>query len=508
MGRIGRPWCLALVMVLGLPVVGEAQFAQRLSSESLYQLAQEYLKAGRTDDAIHELRKLLLVDPHHVQAQRDLAVLEQGEKAKRERIIEETLERVESARKQAREASIEEAVQWGRIQRYPSVPGETGEPKPREPLAERMHLPALPPPDLERVHRPLEKTRREVLVAPIRAGFQRLYKEGVGFEPIPGLGLSARTEIFEEPNPVDDYILESKILNFSEISQFRRSITPLFTRSAAGRLTLDYEPLPRFIYEYDAREILHEFDTRFAFKDRDLQTHAVNALYAFPEVPLLGIFTVNPWYKRVLQSSDEDLGTYEHRDQMILNFTLQPTQNIEYFFQLDMYESHKTRTLGQSKLKLFKGQVRMRFPNLRLFAIPSFEYSDTDFDPSDDEFTKRDLFVDWGFDITNRLRASTKQQVIKAETSQPGKEPSNPDAEVFNWTNTLSYELFKDFDVSLGFDLSRGFGYSNFNNVGLRAEMELFKPGIIRCKIGYEWISYYNISDDLSLVYWKFFLFQ
>jgi hypothetical protein len=106
------------------------------------------------------------------------------------------------------------------------------------------------------------------------------------------------------------------------------------------------------------------------------------------------------------------------------------------------------------------------------------------------------------------LRASLKQQVIKAEVSQPGKEPSNPDAEVFNWTNTLSYELFKDFDVSLGCDFSRGFGYSNFNNAGLRVEMELFKPGIIRSKIGYEWMSYYNISDSLSLIFWKFFLYM
>ncbi|MBI2495786.1 MAG: hypothetical protein HYW10_04400 [Candidatus Omnitrophica bacterium] len=302
--------------------------------------------------------------------------------------------------------------------------------------------------------------------------------------------------------------MESKILNFSELSQFRRSIKPLFTRSAANRVVMDYEPLPRFTYEYDAREILHEFDTRFNFKDRDLQTHAVNALYSFPEVSPLGVLTVNPWYKRVLQSSDHDLGTYEHRDEMVLNFNLQQTPDIEYFFQLDMYDARKTRTLGASKLKLFKGQVRLRVPQWRLFLIPSYEYSDTDYDPSDDEFTKRDLFVDWGLDLTKRLRASSKQQIVQAEVAQPGKEPSNPDAQVFNWTSTLSYELFKDFDVSLGFDFSRGFGYSNFNNTGLRAELELFKPGIIRSKIGYEWMSYYNISDSLSLFFWKFFLYM
>ena len=205
---------------------------------------------------------------------------------------------------------------------------------------------------------------------------------------------------------------------------------------------------------------------------------------------------------------EDDLGTYEHRDEMVLNFNLQQTQDLEYFFQLDMYDSRKTRTLGASKLKLFKGQVRLRVPQWRMFLIPSYEYSDTDFDPSDDEFTKRDVFVDWGFDITKRLRASSKEQWVYTKLSQPTASPSNPDAQAFTTTNTLSYELFKDFDVSLGLDHSRGLGYSTFNNVGFRAEMEFFKPGILRAKLGYEWLSYYNISDDLSLLYLRIFLFQ
>ena len=209
-----------------------------------------------------------------------------------------------------------------------------------------------------------------------------------------------------------------------------------------------------------------------------------------------------------MQDSDQDLGTYEHKDEMIVNLSMQPTENVEYFFQYDGYAADKTRSLGGSKLKLFKGQVRLRFPQWKLFAIPSYEYSDTDFDPSDDEFTKHDLFVDWGFDVTKRLRASSKEQFIWTELSQPGKSPSNPDAQTLNTYNTLSYELFKDFDFSLGLDYAKGIGYSNFNNVGLRAEMELFKPGIIRAKLGYECLSYYNIQDDLSLLFLRIFLFQ
>lgn len=498
-----QAWGWVLAGCLGF--AGSVQANQTTPSDFLYQVAQEYLKTGQRGEAMHELRKLLLLDPQHAQAQRTLATLEQAYQADRMQAMEEMLNRLSRAQTPGRDR--EEALAQAIRQAQPAQSSEP--PAPRESLQERLKLPAIGgPAGLKPTIQSPEQTRREVLIAPSRAGFQKFYKEGIGFEPVPGLGISGRTEIFEEPNPVEDYILESKILNFDEISQFRRSIVPLFTRSGAARIIADYKPWPRFTYEYDARETLNEFTTRFGFKDIDRQTHAVNALYSLPEVPWFGVLTVNPWYKRVLQSSDHDLGSYEHRDETILNFSLQQTDNVEYFFQFDGYEARKTRTLGGSKLKLYKGQVRLRFPAWRLFMIPSYEYSDTDFDPSDDEFTKRDIFVDWGLDLTDRLRAATKQQFIKAEVSRAGNVPSNPDAEVFNWTNTFSYELFKDFDVSLGVDWSKAFGYNEFNNVGFRAEMELFKAGLIRSKLGYEWLSYYNISDDLSLVYWKFFLFQ
>ena len=378
----------------------------------------------------------------------------------------------------------------------------------QEPLAEHLRLPNFPPLSLSEALHPVEQTRREILTGRTRAGFQGLYKEGIGFQPIRGLGFSGRTEIYAEPFPIDGLELDSKVLNVREISQYRRSILPLFTRSGASRVVLDVEPLPRLTYEFDGREVLHQYQTKYAFKDIDLETHAVNALYSFPELPWFGVLTVNPWYKRVLQRSDFDLGSYEDRNELIANFSLQQTPNIEYFFQTDMYAAKKRRVIGGSKLMLFKGQVRLRVPQLRLFLIPSIEYSRTTFDPSDDEYVKRDIFVDWGFDITEHLRASSKEEVVHSSLSQPATIPSHPDAQVFNCTNTLSYELFKDFDVSLGLDYSKGFGFSNYNNVGFRAEVEFFKPGFLRSKVGYEWLSYYNIQDDQSLIYWKFFLFQ
>jgi len=415
-----------------------------------------------------------------------------------------SLVRDEQERRQAMTRALDHAKE------PPLVTDETAaeETDARDPFWRRLFSKERTPLGLDQASDSTEPTRYEVLTDTKRAGFERLYKEGIGFQPVRGLGFSGRSEIYEEPNPVESLVLDAKKLNFQEFSQYRTSVVPLFTRSAASRVVADYEPLPRFTYEYDARETLHQFQTQFGFKDIDTETHAINALYSLPEVPFLGTLSLNPWYKRVYQESDHDAGSSEHRNEVIMNLSLQQTDNIEYFFQYDGYDSHKKRTVGRTMLELYKGQVRLKVPKLKLFLIPSMEYSSTEFDPGDDEFIKKDFFVDWGFDITNRLRASSKEQLILTELTRAGSTPSNPETEVYNTFNKLSYELFPDFDVSLGFDYSRAAGMNSFNNYGLRAEVELFKPGVVRSRVGYEWHSYYNIDDELSLLYWRFFLFQ
>lgn len=468
----------------------EVQFAQAL------QKGIEAFQRGDVPAASAAFQQAYLIKPTDPRLQSWLAIV-RDEQSRREAMSRTVTQVQEQAAQQAQAAATAETVE--QIDLAEAADRSWWE-KLSDPVISRLGL--------EQAVTPPESGRPEILDVTKRAGFQKLYKEGIGFQPFRGFGISGRTEIFEEPNPVDALVLDAKRLNFNELSQFRRSLTPLFTRSAATRLIADYEPFPRLTYEYDARTTLHQFETRFAFKDIDIQTHAFNALYSFPKIPLLGTLTVNPWYKRVLQSSHFDVGSYEHRDELIANFSLQPTENIEYFFQYDTYDARKTRTVGGSKLQLFKAQVRLRFPKLKVFAIPSVEYSDTTFDPSDDEFIKKTLFVDWGADLLPRLRFGSKQEWVFSEVTQAGSTPSNPTAEAFNWTNTLSYELFKDFDVSLGLDHGRNPGYNNFNNIGLRGEIELFKPGLIRSKLGYEWVSYYNISGDLHLLFWRFFLFQ
>ena len=329
-------WSIVALFVLcfALPQVGHtAKPDYTETPDFLYQMAQELLKAGRKGDAIHELHKLLMIAPDHVQAKQQLALLEpasqssavttspipqasgssydaafnRGIEAFRRGDVNDavrafqdaylirptdpkllswlSLVKDEQRRRTAMTRTIED------VQRGPQPAAQ--EATRREPFWKRLTMPRAVPAGIEQTVTPVTESRPEILSETKRAGFQRLYKEGIGFQPIRGLGFSGRTEIYEEPDPVEALVLDAKKLNFSEISQYRRSVLPLFTRSAAGRVVADYEPWPRMTYEYDAREVLHQYQTQFGFKDIDLQTHAVNALYTFPRMPLVGLLTVN-----------------------------------------------------------------------------------------------------------------------------------------------------------------------------------------------------------------------
>jgi hypothetical protein len=351
--------------------------------------------------------------------------------------------------------------------------------------------------------------RFEVLSSPIRAGYQRFYKEGIGAQPlVPGLGFSARTEIYEEPKPVDGHITQAKQMGLNEIGEYKRAIVPIFTRSWAFRAVADYEPFPRFTYEFDKRHILHEYETRFNFKDRNLETHYFALLYSFPEMPYLGTITLQPGYKRVFQESDDNDGTFADIDEAITAISIKPTDNVEYFFQWNGKEEVHTKSAGYNLTHVYTAQLRLGFPQWKLFAIPNYEYSVTDFSPGDDEYVKKDIFVDWGMDITDRWRMSSKEQVIISEVSQSLQGNTNATAEVFNTYNKLSYELIPNLDVSVGLDYSKARGLNAFDNYGLRTELEYLKPGILRASVGYKWVDYYIINDELNLLFFKLFLFQ
>lgn len=95
---LGACSVIASLLVVGS---GRLEASPTTPAEFLYQVAQEHLKAGQEAEAIHELHKLLLIAPHDLQAQQQLARLESAQRARRDRVIEDTLTRLASRPSQA-----------------------------------------------------------------------------------------------------------------------------------------------------------------------------------------------------------------------------------------------------------------------------------------------------------------------------------------------------------------------------------------------------------------------
>ena len=79
--------CLFFVSTL----IAHAESSTPNTSSFLYELSKEARQTGHVDEAIHDLHELLLIDPTHEQARRDLSALESLHSSRRELVMEETL---------------------------------------------------------------------------------------------------------------------------------------------------------------------------------------------------------------------------------------------------------------------------------------------------------------------------------------------------------------------------------------------------------------------------------
>lgn len=121
---------LWLVLFFLLPgVQGLEASPARSPADFLYELAEEYLKSGQEAEAIHELHKLLLMDPSHTEARQRLAQLERQRDIVRDQAIEDAFGRIGQRPSQVRgempaigrEIAIEEALRHAGRPSAPAV---------------------------------------------------------------------------------------------------------------------------------------------------------------------------------------------------------------------------------------------------------------------------------------------------------------------------------------------------------------------------------------------------
>ena len=113
-------------------------------------------------------------------------------------------------------------------------------------------------------------------------------------------------------------------------------------------------------------------------------------------------------------------------------------------------------------------------------------------------------------ELNGDLKYTTDWTYIKYKRDKdPYNDPSSPwppnslNTSCWTWENEVEYEIIRDLKLKIGLDYRNGLGFSAFDNLTSRIELQLRKPGLIDFRIGYRYIDYFNIDEGVDTVFFK-----
>jgi hypothetical protein len=161
-------------------------------------------------------------------------------------------------------------------------------------------------------------------------------------------------------------------------------------------------------------------------------------------------------------------------------------------------------------------EVRIKSKDLKTMFVPQFSYSKDLYYPFSNSFEKYEIALRVGRDFTKKFNASSTIKFVYCYRDEPdntgpsyvGVNPIKDQAESFLWENRCQYNVYDRLWLQAGFDLANGVNWSVFDNWGILGGLEYYAPGIIRVDVGWRGNYYYALSDFMSSLYFKVYLFM
>ena len=373
-----------------------------------------------------------------------------------------------------------------------------------------------------------------------RPGLQRSYQESDGFrlvrpfdwiegiDSIDAIGVAGRVELIEEPFPTEGLILDAKkidVIRFGRWEtreQYRSQVLPTYTKAVGTDVYFTYGNLPKFTFTYDYREVYHQFQALYGFKDWDIKTFEFKLEDSRKWYPI-GYVSIIPGMKYQIYDSEDAVTAgmstaNDHRDTYYLETLWAPSGVLEFYTKVDASKSnyHDINWKYSPWHWGVRGEVRAKYLPWRMSVNAGWGHSFDKYSPFENFFRKEEFFVDIGHDVTGRIKTSSRTEFIYLELTEddnmaPRFDTFNPyqaDAKVLNSKNKIQYELSKNVFLTGGADHSMGLGFDEFNNFSLYTEIEYYNAGAFRTNFGYRYNRYYNLGDEISCLYFRCFLFM
>jgi hypothetical protein len=245
--------------------------------------------------------------------------------------------------------------------------------------------------------------------------------------------------------------------------------------------------------------------------------------------PIGWLYTLNLGYRYSTMSCKSDpiqtyanYGYYKIRHTYFGSVSVAPTDKVEYFWQGEYFKSKHVKCMYAYNPDhyLSRGEIRIKSNDMKTVFVPQFSYSQDMYHPFDNYFEKYEIAYRVGRDWTKRFSSThTIQYVLSLRRENDNQSPYswvpgyyNPlnldKAECIAFENRFSYNIYDRLYVQTGCDLNMGLNWSVFDNVAMLGGIEYYAPGMIRVDVGWRGNYYVNLSDFMSSVYFKFYIFM
>jgi len=375
-----------------------------------------------------------------------------------------------------------------------------------------------------------------------KIGASPYYETYEGLRLLKYFTVAQRVEIYQEPRPIDSYILDAHAMRYlyertpwNIKSDYRTQLVPIFTRAYGTEFTMS-DPKNKegqIRYTLDYREIYKNYFPKYQYTitDHAMQADLKEEMWDQNEIllmhskviePINWLYTSNFGYRYSTMSAKSDTGYYEVRQTYLGNLSLAPTDKIEFFFQGEYYKSMHLKTDYDYRPDHFLGrtEVRIKSKDYKTMFVPQFSYSKDLFYPFANTFEKYEIAFRVGRDFTKRFSGSSTLQYVYSSRDEPDnwaptypadkniKNPIKDKAECISLQNRFSYNVYDRLYLQAGLDIANGLNWSIFDNFGLLGGLEYYAPGMIRVDVGWRGNYYYNLYDFMNSIYFKFYLFM
>lgn len=369
-----------------------------------------------------------------------------------------------------------------------------------------------------------------------KIGANPYYETYEGLRLLKYFTVAQRVEIYQEPRPIDSYILDAFAMRiiypntpWDQKADFRQQITPIFTRAYGTEIGFS-DPKNKegqIRYTHDYREIYRNYFPKYAnIKEEMWDQNEILLMHAKVLEPINWLYTFNLGYRySTMNAKDADPAQlnsyYEIRHTFFSALSLAPTPKTEYFFQEEYYKSMHVKSVYDYRPDHFLGRMEMRIKSddYKTNFVPQFSYSKDFYYPFWNTFEKYEIAYRVGRDWTKRFSTTSTIQYVYSFRDEPDnqgpdlygtsfKNPHEDKGEYISLENRFSYNIYDRLYIQTGLDFANGLNWSVFDNWGLLGGFEYYAPGMIRVDVGYRGNHYYNLDKFLSSVYFKFYLFM